>query len=78
MADKTTDKELTYEEAMLRLEKIVAVLEDGSKNLDESLKLFEEGTKLAAFCNTKLTEAEQKIIKLAGGNFENEMEQGEK
>ena len=37
-----SEKELTYEEAMVRLEKIVASLEDGSKNLDESLKLFEE------------------------------------
>lgn len=71
------EKELTYEEAMIRLEKIVASLEDGSKNLDESLKLFEEGTKLAAFCNTKLAEAEQKIIKLAGGNIETEINQGE-
>lgn len=72
-----SEKELTYEEAMVRLEKIVASLEDGSKNLDESLKLFEEGTKLAAFCNTKLTEAEQKIIKLAGANIEKKSEQGE-
>jgi len=36
----------TFEENMLRLEAIVAQLEKGEAPLDESLKLFEEGTKL--------------------------------
>ena len=48
MAEK---KELTYEEAMTRLEKIVSMLETDTLSLDDSLKLFEEGTKLARFCN---------------------------
>ena len=58
--------DLTYEQAMEKLEQIVQKLEDGSLGLDESLKLFEEGTKLAAFCNESLTSAEQKIINLNG------------
>ena len=67
----------TFEDNIARLEEIVTALEKGDAKLADSLKLFEEGTKLAAFCNTKLTEAEQKIIKLAGANIEKESEQGE-
>lgn len=56
--------EWTFETAMARLEDIVAVLESGNATLDESLKLFEEGTKLTAFCNESLKTAEQKITQL--------------
>lgn len=67
MAEK---KELTYEEAMTRLEKIVSMLETDTLSLDESLKLFEEGTTLARFCNKILDEAELKITKLNSGEAE--------
>lgn len=56
--------EMTFETAMARLEEIVALLESGSCSLDESLKLFEEGTKLTAFCSDSLKKAEQKIVQL--------------
>lgn len=56
--------EWTFEKAMLRIEEIVALLEGGKCSLDDSLKLFEEGTKLTAYCNKQLQQAEQKIIKL--------------
>ncbi|MBQ9859293.1 MAG: exodeoxyribonuclease VII small subunit [Clostridia bacterium] len=56
--------EWTFEKAMTRLEQIVATLEGGRCSLDDSLKLFEEGTKLTAYCSKMLKEAEQKIIKL--------------
>ena len=55
----------TYEEAMQKLEQIVSRLESGEATLDESLKLFEEGAKLAAFCSKALDAAEQKITTLA-------------
>lgn len=55
----------TYEEAMQKLEQIVSRLESGEATLDESLKLFEEGAKLAAFCSKALDTAEQKITTLA-------------
>ncbi len=58
------EKQQTFEAAMKRLEEIVAALEGGKCTLDESLKLFEEGTKLTAFCSEKLKTAEQKILKL--------------
>ncbi len=56
--------ELTYEEAAKRLEEIAAILEKNEASLDETIKLYEEGTELAAFCNKKLSEAKIKITKL--------------
>lgn len=56
--------ELTFEQAMTRLEQIVATLESGRCTLDDSLKLFEEGTKLTSYCAEQLKTAEQKILKL--------------
>lgn len=64
------EKKMTYEEAMSRLEKIVTMLENDTLSLDESLKLFEEGTSLARFCNKTLDEAELKITKLNSGDEE--------
>lgn len=60
-------KNMTYEEALKKLEKIVETLEDGSLPLEESMKLFEEGTKLSVFCEKCLNEAEQKISQLKVG-----------
>ena len=54
-------KELSFENAMKRLEEIVGALEKSETSLDESIKLFEEGTKLTAFCSKTLDEAQQKI-----------------
>lgn len=56
--------EWTFEKAMARLEQIVAALESGRCPLDDSMKLFEEGTRLTAYCAKQLKEAEQKIVKL--------------
>jgi exodeoxyribonuclease VII small subunit len=61
-------EEWTFEKAMTRLEYIVNQLESGKCTLDESLKLFEEGTKLTAFCSKALKTAEQKIIKLTSAD----------
>ena len=55
---------MTYEKAVKRLEEIVDLLEKNEAPLDESMKLFEEGTKLAAFCNDKLVNAKQKITEI--------------
>lgn len=54
-------KKMTYESAMERLEELVGVLESDTLGLDESLKLFEEATKLAAFCKKYLDDAEGKL-----------------
>ena len=53
--------EKKFEAAMARLEEIVTELESGDLALERSLKLFEEGIKLARICNTRLQEAERKV-----------------
>ena len=50
-----------FEESMKKLEGIVTELENGNLNLDESVKKFEEGMKIAKQCNTILEDAEKKI-----------------
>ncbi len=57
-------EQMKYETAIKRLEEIVAALEKGGASLEESVKLFEEGASLAAFCNKALKEAELKISAL--------------
>lgn len=57
-------KEQSYEASMERLEEIVARLEDGSLPLEDALRLFEEGTRLAASCNELLTRAEARVTEL--------------
>ena len=54
-------KELTFEEALSRLEEIVRALESGQSKLEDSLALYEEGIRLSRACNEKLDSAEQKI-----------------
>lgn len=57
-------KEMTFEEGMARLEQIVLNLEKGEAPLESSMELFTEGTKLSAFLQKKLDEAEAKVKKL--------------
>ena len=57
-------KKQSFEQAMSRLEEIVSTLERGECDLDQSLKLFEEGAKLARSCNEMLDKAEQKVMLL--------------
>ena len=51
----------TFEAAMARLEQITQELEDGEISLEKSLKKFDEGIKLAEFCNAQLAEARAKV-----------------
>ncbi|HET97531.1 MAG TPA: exodeoxyribonuclease VII small subunit [Desulfurivibrio alkaliphilus] len=50
-----------FEEAMSRLEKITRELEEGELSLEQSLKKFDEGVRLADFCSKTLDEAEKKV-----------------
>jgi exodeoxyribonuclease VII small subunit len=52
---------LNFEDAMKRVDEIVAKLEDSTLKLDESLVLYEEGVTLVAFCRKKLEEAQRRI-----------------
>ena len=58
---------MTFEEALNRLDEIVRHLEKGDLPLSESLTLFEEGTALMSVCSNMLDEAEQKVLKLRKG-----------
>lgn len=54
----------TFENAMLRLEQIVRAMEKGDVELEESLKLFQEGTELIRRCGKLLDEAELQVKKI--------------
>jgi exodeoxyribonuclease VII small subunit len=51
----------SFEESLKRLEQIVAQLERGDLPLEDSIKLFEEGTRLSEECKKHLEEAEGKV-----------------
>ena len=61
-----SEKEMGLEEALNDLERIVEELEDGKKSLEESLDLYEKGTKLVRLCQARLESAEQRIESLTG------------
>lgn len=58
------EKNLSFEQSVARLQEIVSALEKGDAPLADSLKLFEEGTKLVSSCTAMLDQAEQKVVKL--------------
>jgi exodeoxyribonuclease VII small subunit len=58
---------LSFEESMNRLEQIVRILERGDAPLEDSLKLFREGTELVSSCGKLLDEAELTIKKIVPG-----------
>ena len=60
-------KQMSFEQAMDRLEEIVKKLESGDGSLDQALTLFEEGSKLAGACTAMLDQAEQKVTLLTAG-----------
>ena len=62
----------TSEASLERLAQIVEKLESGTESLEESMKLFEEGTALSARCYEKLRKAEQKIREIAPEEEEND------
>ena len=59
-----TKKNPTFEENMTRLEQIVRTMERGEAPLEESLKLFQEGTDLVRQCGKLLDDAELQVKKI--------------
>lgn len=65
-------KDRTFEEAMARLEAIVAELEGEDRGLEQQFALFQEGMELARFCDHKLGEVEKSVeivLKEAAGEW---------
>ena len=60
-----SQKNPTFEENMQRLEQIVRAMERGEVPLEESLKLFQEGTELVRTCGKLLDEAQLQVKKIA-------------
>ena len=58
-------EKINYEKAVARLEEITDKLENGNLPLEEMIKLYEEGTTLAAKCSKILDEAQLKITELS-------------
>ena len=57
-------KNPTFEENISRLEQIVRAMERGDVALEESLKLFQEGTELVRACGKLLDEAQLQVKKV--------------
>ena len=58
------EKNVTFEASMQRLEQIVRAMERGDVPLEESLKLFQEGTDLVRSCNQLLEQAQLQVKKI--------------
>jgi exodeoxyribonuclease VII small subunit len=64
MSDQADIQSLSFEKALAALEDIVAKLEGGKVELEESIKFYERGEALRKHCEAKLKEAEARIEKL--------------
>jgi len=62
--ERIAASEWTYEESLARLESIVASLERGDLDLEESMRRFEEGIRCSRLCAERLAAAEARIRKL--------------
>jgi exodeoxyribonuclease VII small subunit len=62
--DATNVSTLTFEAALKELEGIVARLEQGQVDLEDSIALYERGQALKAHCESKLKSAESRLEKL--------------
>ena len=58
------EQNMTFEQSMQRLEQIVRAMERGDVPLEESLKLFQEGTDLVSRCGKLLDEAELQVKRI--------------
>ena len=68
-------KEMAFDAALKKLESLVESLESGDLSLEDALKKYEEGVKLADFCTKRLSEAEKKVellMKTNPGRFKTE------
>lgn len=66
MDDVKTAGELRFGEALAELETIVAALESGQLDLEDSLERYARGVELLRACRAKLADAQQKVTMLMG------------
>ncbi|GAA0482077.1 exodeoxyribonuclease VII small subunit [Salinibacillus aidingensis] len=65
-------QEISFEEAVEKLENIVEKLEEGDVPLEKAIEYYQEGMKLSKFCNDKLTKVEKQMEQILNdqGEFE--------
>lgn len=67
MTDAPPIAELSFEEALAQLEKIVSELESGRAPLEKSIELYERGAALKAHCEKRLEAARLRVEKIVVG-----------
>ncbi len=65
------DEDINFEDALKKLEEIASQLEKNDSDLDKSVELFEEGTKLSKKCSEILQKAEKRITILINDGKDN-------
>jgi exodeoxyribonuclease VII small subunit len=68
MSDQSPIAELSFEDALKRLETIVHRLESGEASLEESIELYGEGDRLRKQCEARLQAAQARIEKITLGS----------
>lgn len=63
-------KTMSFETAMAELEQLVASMESGKLALDDSLAAYKRGAELAAFCRSRLDDAQQQVRVLEEGTLQ--------
>jgi exodeoxyribonuclease VII small subunit len=69
---RSTDKKLTYEQAMAQLEQLIDDIETGEAGLEQALASYEKGVKLISHCRAILDRVEHRLAELKvdeGGNL---------
>jgi exodeoxyribonuclease VII small subunit len=67
MTDAQEIASLSFEQALAQLEKIVAELESGKTDLEQSIDAYERGARLKAHCEAKLKEAQLRVERIVIG-----------
>lgn len=58
------NEQLTYSQAIARIEEIVKAIDDGEMEIDQLADMIKEANKLIAYCSEKLTKADAELEKL--------------
>ena len=66
--DAADPSQLSFEDALKRLEEIVRTLEKGEAPLDRSIELYQEGDRLKRHCEARLRDAQARIEQIALGS----------
>lgn len=64
-AEQPEIKDLSFEDALAELERIVRALEEGKGGLEDAIEAYERGDRLKRHCEAKLREAKAKVEKIA-------------